>query len=204
MKAKSSIIFILLGVMVGLVVFWNRAHSPVANPDPNHTHADFAVWINGEKWDFSDERYMSGLSTDESTHDEADEAHHQYVHLHDGNGDVLHRHKPGLSFTDFLTSLRWKIIGEGCIETDTGQSYCEGSGAVWRLFVNGEEMYSFAYSFNDTDQILLLYGDPNHLINYEMSNMTDEACLYSKTCPWKGDPPTENCIADPTIPCIVQ
>ena len=35
----------------------------------------------------------------------------------------------------------------------------------------------------------------------ELQEMTDDACKYSKTCPWRGEPPAESCIADPAVPC---
>ena len=37
----------------------------------------------------------------------------------------------------------------------------------------------------------------------QVEQLTDDACRYSKTCPWRGDPPAENCIADPAVPCVV-
>lgn len=125
----------------------------------------------------------------------------QYLHLHDMNGDVLHRHKPGLGFGDFLTSIGFSLTGT-CLTTDIGTQYCNQSDPSehWRLFVNGKEILPFQsnYIFADDDQILLVYGAD---AQPGLSNMTDDACKYSKTCPGRGAPPTESCIADPTIPC---
>jgi hypothetical protein len=68
-------------------------------------------------------------------------------------------------------------------------------------------VFDTAYVFEDGDQILVYFnenGADDAEIAAAQAKMTDDACKYSKTCPWKGTPPTENCIADPTVPCIVQ
>ncbi len=189
------------------------------NPDPNHTHADFAIWINGEEIDFSGPEFMSGLSTDEHTHDEADERHHEYLHLHDGVGHVLHSHKPGQAFGEFLSSLGIEIQQKDAIHCLSlqGSEYCNNDPSrdtYWDFYVNGERYVSSDgqtpdllmardYVFNDGDKLLLIYGEEHEDVQSILENMTDDACLYSKTCPWRGDPPAENCISDPAIPCVV-
>jgi hypothetical protein len=170
------------------------------NPDPNHTHADFAVYVNGEKLDFSAEELMSGASTDTEHKD----AHHEYLHLHDNNGAVIHRHKPGLTIGEFFASLQ---VGfeEKCYVSFAPMAdgqICDET--PFRLFVNGEEMpFSEDYAFSDLDQILITTADTDKEVQSQLKAMTDEACLYSRTCPQRGDPPVENCIADPNIPCVL-
>lgn len=192
-------------------------HTPAKNPDPNHTHADFAVWINGERLDFSGEEFMSGVSTDPHSH--PTDGPRKYLHLHDGNGDVAHRHKPGLAFGEFLVLLgvgiRSVADGSGQCVVIGDQQYCDVEGKSWLFLVNGERYrpqdgtqlqdlaYARQYVFADTDKLLLSYGSDEARIGGEWAFITDDACLYSRTCPWKGDPPTENCIADPEVPCVI-
>jgi hypothetical protein len=181
------------------LALWPR--QPAQNPDPNHTHADFAVWIDGTQWDFSTGKYMSGSSTDESTH--PTEGPRQYFHLHDGNGHVIHRHKPGLAVGQFFQSVGFAMT-PGCLQTDTASKVCDTAAKKWRFFVNGAERpYDAGYVFNDGDHLLWTYGAADADLRTEMRKMTDDGCKYSKTCPWKGAPPTESCIADPTVPCRV-
>lgn len=197
MKARTSLILILLGVVIGTLFFMNRAHTPAPNPDPNHTHADFAVFLGGEKIDFSLAKYMSGLSTDDTTHDEEHEHLDPYLHLHDNNGDVIHRHKPELTLSDFFGSLPGISYNGTTFSKD-------GVQAVVRLFVNGKEHpEGAAYVFTDIDTVLITDTTDEADLTHQFSLMTDEACLYSRTCPWRGDPPTENCVADPEVPCVL-
>lgn len=175
---------------------------PALNPDPNHTHADFAVWIEGKKIDFSQELYMSGSSKEGEDHSQD---HHMSLHLHDGNGAVIHRHKPGLTLGDFFNSLpgiRYReneFLFMDCL----GCAHAEGTYQT-KLFVNGEESpEGSVYVFSDIDRIVITDTTDPALRRAEVRDLTDEACLYSRTCPERGDPPTENCIADPTVPCII-
>jgi hypothetical protein len=190
----------------------------VPNPDPNHTHADFAVWVNGEKLDFSGNEFMSGLSTDETTYDEEGEAHHKHLHLHDGNGDVVHRHKPELTLDEFFASIGWQthflseetpegMSADWCLykaESRLSDAECD-SGSI-RLFVNGVEYISQAgplsYEFNDGDHLLITDATDPEEVQRQLTTVTDESCLYSRTCPFRGSPPTENCVADPEVPCV--
>jgi hypothetical protein len=202
------------------------------NPDPNHTHADFAVWIDGVQLDFSDQKYMSEPVKDPidepvtfrfipaaMAHDGVEDGHpdettipeRKYLHLHDGNGHVIHRHKPGLTLGEFFTSIGFGLAsekaGEWCwytVSPDHPFAACE-SGPM-RLFVNGAEkkMNPMEYVFEDHDQILLTDSTDDAAVQTQLAALTDDACRYSKTCSWRGEPPTENCIADPTVPCVVQ
>ncbi len=175
---------------------------PAKNPDPNHTHADFAVWIGGGQIDFSGEQYMSGSSAEAEHAD----AHDEYYHLHDGNGHVVHRHKPGLpigQFFDSLPGMRYEGDQFKFLECLQCQ-HAQGSYTV-RLYVNGEEQkVGSAYVFNDNDHLLITDTVDPVQLRKEIRMVTDDACMYSKTCPERGEPPTENCIADPTVPCVVR
>ncbi len=162
------------------------------NPDPNHTHADFAVFIEGDRIDFSQEKYMS-TDTDPK---------HPYTHVHDGNGNVMHRHKPGVTVGEFFASLNITLTPD-CFTLDTGEQYCNDGEKRWTMFVNGEETpIDPAFAFQDIDQILLTYGSSDDEAAAQLKRLTDDACLYSQTCPERGTPPKENCISDPTVPCV--
>jgi hypothetical protein len=170
------------------------------NPDPNHTHADFAVFANGAAIDFSSEKYMSGESEEDDDHDHVHR--HEYMHLHDGIGTVIHRHKPGLSIGELFNSLDFRFT-ERCLTTDAGQQFCSNDQSSWRMVVNGQEVsFDSSYVFEDVDQILLSYGADDSALAAQWEQMTDDACLYSRTCPQRGNPPAENCIADPAVPCV--
>ena len=101
----------LLPLLAACSFFGVREYQP--NPDPNHTHADFAIWIEGMQLDFAEDKYMSGLSTDDATHDEESEVHHKYFHLHDNIGHVATL-LPGLSrYVERAPLPRCRTYGDG-------------------------------------------------------------------------------------------
>lgn len=202
MKRFSIIIGMML--IVSLTAC-NRDPYKVENPDPNHTHADFAVWVNGEQMNYANEDFMSEaeeVETDED-HEVHGHKHHPYLHLHDGIGHVIHRHKPGLTVGEFFESLQLAFDGTCYISTmpmADGQICGE---TPFRMFVNGKEMpLDLGYVFEDLDQILITNASTQENIEMQLQKLTEDACLYSQRCPWKGEPPEENCIADPAVPCI--
>ena len=198
------IITVVLCVLISSCIF-NDSKWAAENPDPNHTHADFGVIIRGEQVDFSLNKYMSGASYDEESHDEVGEYLHKYLHLHDNVSHVVHRHKPGHTIGEFFTSLGHPM-GDFCF-----MELCDTEDEKWIMILNSSEtdepywerMPLFPdYVFEDNDQILFTYGVSNEQIRDYILNMTEDSCLYSRTCPQRGDPPEENCIADPTVPCV--
>ncbi len=199
---------LVIPLLIALLV--PGARYSIQNPDPNHTHADFAVWIDGTKLDFSSPEYMSGTSDE---HDPNHTKHDPYLHLHDGNGNVIHRHKPNLSIQDFFQTIGVTFYKEGlnvCLSQEKAIT-CEDEvmHKNWVMIVNGvrQQFFDPSYVFNDEDQILIVLPRSTddtslfrELESYQ-EKMTQDACLYSQTCLWRGKPPVENCIADPTVPC---
>jgi hypothetical protein len=180
------------------------------NPDPDHTHADLAIWVDGRAIDLSAEKYM----LNEASNDPEKETS---PHLHDGNALVIHRHKPGQSVGEFLEAIDI-VATDRCITLDDGTSTCNEDGTPnqaadaagsgqrrWQMFVNGSERpFDSSYIFADLDQILLTYGATEEQLAEQLQTLSDDACLYSQTCPERGKPPVENCVADPAVPCTEQ
>ncbi len=214
MKRFAPVIIATLLIAGG--IWYGR--QPVQNPDPNHTHADFAVWVGTTKLNFSDARYMSEAYDPNSGREIRVDPMRKYLHLHDGNGHVAHRHKPGLTFGEFFASLGITMSGS-CITLDDFQysaldegwkndfaitkDVCSNGKFHWQMVINGVAgELNPGYVFNDGDQILFTYSASDTAYLEQWEEMTNDACMYSQTCPWRGDPPTENCIADPEVPCV--
>lgn len=209
---KAALLLLLSFMIIG-TAYLARVSVPLTlgNPDPNHTHADFAVWIGGEKLDFSGEEFMSGSSAEETDDEHGHEHRHAYLHLHDGNGDVIHRHKPGLTFGEFMASLGLAVASgapeQNCLyrmRDDRPFAGCESDQL--RLFANDREIAMLYasdvdYPFQDGDRILLTDASDDAEIRKELALLTRDACLYSRTCRWRGAPPAESCVADPQVPC---
>jgi protein-disulfide isomerase len=164
--------------------------APTPAPPPTleaayHIHANLKVILDGKPLDLTQDKYQST-----ATH-ELD----PYVHLHDGNGDVVHVHKKGETLGDFFKSLGMSLAGT-CLTTDAGQKYCSAGGATLKLFVNGKPNTQFdAYVPQDLDRILLSFGsESDAALQAQIASVADTACIYSLKCPERGKPPTETCV----------
>lgn len=177
---------LLISVFAGGAYSLVTNHSQVQHSHDTeyHVHADFALYINGERYDLSAERFMSG----------SEQVLHEHVHLHDENGDVIHYHAPDISLAEFLASLSFTLT-DTCLTTPEGSEYCTSSTSTLQLYVNNEPSSELAsYVAADEDRLLLYYGAPDvPSIPEFLDSVSDRACIYSYTCPERGVPPPESC-----------
>lgn len=167
-----------VAVLIGLgVVIWFAPSPGVVNQlEETHIHADFKVYLEGEAVDFSHQRFQSSDQNVVSS----------FVHLHDGDGEVVHFHLEGLSLGFFFETLGI-VYNETCFVLDSGEAFCEDG----RLFVNGvEEGQGPDYLPQDLDRLLITFGTGE--VHEQLASVTDRACIYSETCPERGSPPEES------------
>lgn len=165
-----------------------------------HEHADFKVFLNGEAYDFAQEKYMS-TDTRKLSH---------FTHLHDGNGEVIHKHMTTITLGDFFESLGMRFTEECFVldmdwaNVDSGKSYCNNEEYTLKFFVNGKENIEFEeYEIKDLDQILISYGgETEEELALQLSQVTDLACIQSEKCPERGSPsPESTCLGNED--CVV-
>lgn len=122
-----------------------------------HIHANIKVMVDGKAIDFSQDKYQSKEGKELN----------EFIHFHDGKGDLFHVHKQGMKLADLFASF--------------------GMTPVGKLYVNGKEQAALLeYEPHDLDRILITNG--------VMATVADDACIYSEKCPERGTPPTEECV----------
>lgn len=131
-----------------------------------HTHFDIRIVVNGSVVDLTQPKYQSkeGAELDPD------------IHLHDGNGKIVHIHKEGVTIGKLLDSLKLYING--------------------RLFVNGKEVSDLRnYVPQDLDKVLIVSGVMTETqIKNQISLVSNDSCIYSLSCPERGTPPSESCV----------
>ncbi len=116
------------------------------------------------------------------------------THLHDGNGEVIHKHRTLITLGDLFDSIGIQFT-KSCFILDTKEQFCNNDTNTLKFLVNGVASDQFnTYELRDEDKILISYGDETlEEIQTQIASVSDDACLYSETCPERGKPPTENC-----------
>jgi len=202
----KTVLVSLAVVAIGLGLLWftpfgsnvelpfqsSPSPSPLVKETEFHEHFDLGVYVDGQWWDFSQEQYQS------STYDYL----HEAIHLHDGNGTVVHLHQEGVSLQAFFETLGFELTAE-CLASED-QVWCEDEAHDLQVLVNGQATnHSQSIPLHDLDRILVWYGTLDHPQPIGLMNqVTDEACIYSETCPERGSPPVENCVASADQPCV--
>jgi hypothetical protein len=159
---------VLLGVLLGVLAFGGvryMAAPPLEHAEPIHYHANFHLFLEGERVRFQEQRYMEDLATcrvDASLLSPADR-----VHLHQMIDDVVHVHAPGVTWGHFLTVLGY-AVGEGVIVDDDGGIHAGSGGNQLTFVVNGQRASSLAnLEVRSLDRVLIYHGpestDPDSL-----------------------------------------
>lgn len=202
MTSKNSLAAFLLGLVIGGAAVYvgtidthydgdGHAHDdkhPVGyadSADEVHVHSDFLMVLNGEQIDFTADKYQTTSEQELAEH----------VHLHDNVGNVIHRHAQTVTLGEFFGSLGFTLTND-CLTTDDSVQLCTGDASKLLVFVNDERIDNPSeYTNKEEDRILIYYGDPNNneLIRESLLTITDEACIYSGTCPERGIAPPESC-----------
>jgi len=123
-----------------------------------------------------------------------------FTHLHDGDGEIIHKHMSTITLGDFFSSLgMW--FGEECFildadlpSSDGGTEYCNDGEKTLKMYVNGQPNHEFGdYELSDLDRILITYGDEtDEEIQSQIDSVGDRACIQSETCPERGAPSDES------------
>lgn len=180
--------YVLTGLVIALIggsgYYLYDKYQPFSEPEKVHVHADFAISINNQTLDLTNDKYQSSGESEK----------HADIHLHDGDDHVVHRHADGVTFVDFLSSIGFEVSND-CFTNDQKETFCTDTENVLQLYVNKvlvEDISS--YITQEEDQILLYFGkrdNPN--ISDYINSITDESCIYSDTCPERGTAPPESC-----------
>jgi hypothetical protein len=165
-----------------------------------HEHADFALYIRGEGYDFGQERFLSSGSEERSPN----------VHIHDPRNTVVHLHREQTTWDEFLSSLGFAVSDStlgarrestcltlpGASENKpTGEKLCNTATETWKFFVNGVPVDGIATTnITELDRVLISYGDETvEEARAQFGMVTDQACIPSELCtdrlPAEGEPP---------------
>lgn len=138
-----------------------------------HWHADLALYINGERYNFNQERFFS------TTEDKLSEN----VHLHEPWHVVVHVHREGTTWWEFFDSLGFEFT-DVCLTLPEGERYCNSETKQLSFILNGVRVDTLAFEdITNIDRVLITYGDESDEVLMErFAEVTDEACILSGLC----------------------
>lgn len=163
---------------------------------PLHDHADFLLFIRGQKWDFNQEKYFSDTPGKELSPN---------VHLHAPRFNVVHVHTSLTTWDEFLRSLGFTLDDPSfqgvtedrtCLSTPDGQKLCNTATEKWKFIANGVQVDGISNVYiGDLTRVLISYGtEPvETVLKEQWAQITDEACIPSGACPQRAEADYEPC-----------
>ena len=211
-----AVLFFAIGsfVTIGLI----RQEYKTQPEAPFHEHADFGVFINGVQFDFSQEKYMTEATcnvTYKKSFIDRVFAHGSdldpdlagSVHLHDGNGSVVHVHKEKITWGDFFESMHMTLADNGLID-DEKKEYLNSPTREWVFVVNGKKVEKLSsMEIRNFDRVLLSYGKKNRSefeLMSEYGKISNGACEQSGGCEFRGADYIESCGVNEVTPWLLN
>lgn len=160
------------------------ANAPVFTADgglrqETHDHADFAVYVRGQRVDFDGTEFLSTEDKELSKN----------VHIHAPRTNVVHIHREQTTWNEFLTSLGM-AVDDTCLTLSGGERLCNADTETLKFFVNGVRIDSLKFQdLSDLDRVLISFGaDDDATIQTQIDSVTDEACIPGEQCNARIDP----------------
>lgn len=153
---------------------------------PIHEHADFAVYIRGERIDFGQPQYISVENKELSPN----------VHIHDPRHTVVHVHREGTTWDEFFRSLGFELTDVTMLAEPEDTRLALPDGEVLRItaterftfIVNGVPVDGIAgLNIGALDRVLVSYGaEPEAEVLARFAEVTDQACIPQGVCAARG------------------
>jgi hypothetical protein len=156
-KVGSILGMLLAGMVLGAVLLGaaRLALQPAAAAE-THYHANWALFVDGQRLDLAHERYMEDVvrcKADPARVDPEDR-----VHMHNLDPDVVHVHHDGATWGHLLANIGF-TVGDDFLYTDTGERYRATPERTLKFILNGREVPSIRNLLIESeDRLLISYG----------------------------------------------
>lgn len=168
---------LVIGVVVGLLIFAAIRFFTYKPPNHTHYHANFAVYINGQQLKFEDPaNYQEVVSCIKD--DETNPLHR--AHMHDGIYDVIHVHADAVTWNQFFENLN--MTTDPTYLRIKNDSFINNSPSKATYILNGKKIVSLSgLVISSRDKLLINYGpDDDNVITQRYEAITDKAKNYNE------------------------
>ena len=143
-----------------------------------HHHANVAIYIDGERLDLTDNRFMEDTGACKPNRQQQAR---DRVHLHENNMDTVHVHDGGVTWGHFLTNLGFYYTPD-TIVLDDGTVIANTDTQKWHVVLNGKKIVQpFAKHIASHDRMLLSFGEGDEEILQEQYNsVSDDAGTFNE------------------------
>jgi len=146
---------LLGGVVLGIILMTAARFLGHPAEEHVHYHANWAIFVNGERLDLTADRYMEDVF--QCMADASQQRPEDRVHMHGNDADNVHVHASGVTWGHLLSNLGFGI-GDDYLETDGGR-FATGEQGELKFVLNGAQVRSIRnLPIRDLDRLLISYG----------------------------------------------
>jgi hypothetical protein len=130
----KKLFLVTLSLVLWAVLFLTGYVFSASEHIPPHFHANFAMYVNGERVDFSWAEYSEDIAGCSITGEISPK---DRVHLHENNPDTIHVHASGVSWGHFFANNNF-WFWENYLSLDSGEIYQNNDLAKMQYMINGK------------------------------------------------------------------
>ena len=150
--------------------------------DAVHYHANFALYINGQKEEFKGMQYYTEVEMCVAKNVVTPTMR---AHMHDNVNNVIHVEDHAVTWGDFFSNMGWTMGSASMISPD-GTVYTENGDTKLHLILNNQDYTDFGGLANtvirDQDKLLESYGNEDQsTINQQYTAIPSTAHRYDMT-----------------------
>lgn len=152
-----------------------------------HDHAEFLIFVRGERLDFSDPKFVSTAEKELSPN----------VHIHEPRYTVVHIHRESTTWDELLLSLGFELtdvtygvdVSDTCLVMPEGEELCNTETETFKFVANGIRVDGIASeTISGLTRLLISYGsESSEEVQAQYEQVTDESCIPSGLCTDRGD-----------------
>jgi len=189
LQHKSTWFIGLIGFLLGALLILG-IRFVTYHPDKPHFHANFAVYINGQREQFNSPFYYEEVAACDV---DGNMTPKQRTHMHDMKPDVVHVHDYAVTWGHFFQNIGWNV-GEGLLQTNDKIYTTDGQNKV-TFILNGQKVRDIATEkIGDKDRLLINFGDQDQAtLQKESASVPTSAEQYDRnkdpaSCSGSGAP----------------
>jgi len=178
---QSKWAFLAIGLVAGVIIIL-AIRFATYTVSATHYHANFAVYINGQREQFKGPQYYQEVAAC-TVHGAIQPA--QRAHMHDNINSVIHVHDDGVTWSQFFDNLGWSI-GPNFIQDDQQHMYTENGDNKLNIELNGQNLTDLTSIANqvikDRDRMLISFGNiDSKTLQTEYASVPATAKHYDET-----------------------
>jgi hypothetical protein len=180
---KARAVLFGLGAILGILVLLSIRFITYHHEGTVHFHANFAVYLNGQREAFKGPQYYQEVTVCSAEHGIT--IPQQRAHMHGNINSVIHVHDHAVTWGQFFENLGW-YVGPDFIVTDSGTTYAANGTSKLHVIINDQDYTDLTPITNtlikDRDRLLLSFGDVNDAtLQQEFKTIPNTAKHYDDT-----------------------